>query len=271
MLQKSKLKFLQKYYLKWKLKLNLDWNVEKYYFSCVMQLFYTSDIRGDFAYFNEEEARHCVQVLRHKVGDALQFVDGNGTFYEGKIIETGKKKCVLSIKKQEQAYTPGASIHIGIAPTKNISRFEWFLEKATEIGVQQITPVICQRSERKKIRGDRLSKILVSAMKQSLKATLPQFNPLTNFKSFIMGMERQKADTQRFIAFLNKEHSIHLKEKYESGKDVIILIGPEGGFTKEEVNWAKDRGYEIVSLGNSRLRTETAGIVACHTFALGNI
>lgn len=237
-----------------------------------MQLFYTQTIEGDFAYFGAEEARHCVQVLRKKVGDELHFVDGLGGKYVGEIVETGKKTCVLSIKNRVEAYKkPLAKVHLLVAPTKNIARFEWLLEKATEIGVSEITPLLCKRSERKKIREDRLEKILIAAMKQSLNAYLPRLNPLTTFKALTENIAKTNETGQRFIAHCADDNQIHLREKYKGGNDVMILIGPEGDFTAEEIQLAFQNGFEAISLGPNRLRTETAGIAACHTISLENL
>ncbi|MEM9820755.1 MAG: 16S rRNA (uracil(1498)-N(3))-methyltransferase [Bacteroidota bacterium] len=236
-----------------------------------MQLFYCHHIEGNFAYFSEEEARHCVQVLRKKEGDQLSFVDGKGTWYEGQIVETGKKTCVLSILKKTFPYKPlPAKVHLAVAPTKNITRFEWLLEKATEIGISEISPLYCQRSERKKIRLDRLEKIVVAAMKQSLSAWLPKVNALTPFDQFIQGLPELGASSQRCIAHCEIDQQIHLAEKYQAGKDVMVLIGPEGDFSEKELQLAFQHHFQGVSLGPSRLRTETAAVVACHTIQLQN-
>lgn len=236
-----------------------------------MNLFYTNDInnKDQLAYFGEEEARHCVQVLRKKIGDQLHFVDGQGGLYKGEIVETGKKKCVLKLLSHAKEYHKrDFYLHIAIAPTKNIARLEWFLEKATEIGVDEITLTLCDHSERKRIRIDRLSKIIMSAMKQSLKAYLPKLNDLLPYKDLVSGL---KADNRmKYIAHCDYEQNIHLKEKYQKAKDVIIMIGPEGDFSKKEVAFAFEHGFEGVGLGKERLRTETAGIVACHTLNLLN-
>lgn len=229
-----------------------------------MNLFYTSDIQGDLAFLPVEEARHCVQVLRKKLGDQLHFVDGKGGFYTGEIIEAGKKSCGLRIQKQQLAYHKrDFRLHLAIAPTKNIARLEWFLEKATEIGIDEITPILCQRSERKNIRLDRLEKVLVSAMKQSLKAYLPKLNELTNLKVFLE--QSRPATTQLFIAHCDYEENSDLHQNYQAGNDVTILIGPEGDFSESEVQLAHAKGFKSVLMGKARLRTETAGLVACHT------
>jgi len=230
-----------------------------------------------------EEARHCAQVLRKKVGEHIFVVDGAGGFYESELIEVHKKSCKASIIKQVKPYNPRPfHLHIGIAPTKNISRFEWFLEKATEIGVDEITPLLCFHSERKNVRHDRLEKVLVAAMKQSIKAYLPKLNPLTKYKDFIApsttlrtGYVKSNDATNKnsnvfYIAHCHGNIESHLQEKYQPRQNVTILIGPEGDFSKEELDLAFAKSFEEVHLGQSRLRTETAGVVACHTVNLLN-
>lgn len=229
-----------------------------------MQLFYTKNINGEFASFDEVESRHAVQVLRKKVGDPLTFVDGAGGWYEGQIEEAAKKKMVVKIKDKKIFQQPDFRLHLAIAPTKNIDRFEWLLEKATEVGISSVTPLLCDRSERKRIRHDRLEKILLSAMKQSLKAYLPQLNELTDFQSF-MGVNETVGSEQRFIAHCQKDGLPHLKNNCGAGKDVLILIGPEGDFSPQEIQLATENGYREIGLGKSRLRTETAGLAAVFT------
>ena len=230
-----------------------------------MQLFYTTDVRGQLAYLPEEEARHCIQVLRHKVGDRLQWVDGKGHWYEGEIIEAGRKNCVLSIQKQIDAYAERSfRLHIAIAPTKHMDRLEWFLEKATEIGVDEVSLLLCDHSERRKLRLDRLERVLRSAMKQSLRAWLPRLNGPIAFNDFIVQQDRG------FIAHCQQDDLPLLKTHISVGEDVLVCIGPEGDFSEEEIEKALARGLKAVSLGKSRLRTETAGIVACHTANLMN-
>jgi len=231
-----------------------------------MQLFFTKNINDNIAVFSQEDARH-IQVLRKKIGDQLSFVDGVGGMYTGEIIDIGKKQCTLSIIQHTPSYNlRNVHLHIGIAPTKNIARLEWFLEKATEIGVEEITPLLCEHSERKKIRIDRLNKILISAMKQSVKAYLPKLNELTKFDQFFQN-ENQGS---KFIAYCNDDNLNHLKTEYSSPENVTILIGPEGDFSQKEIELALQNNYTGVSLGKSRLRTETAGVVACHTVAILN-
>ncbi|MBK7872881.1 MAG: 16S rRNA (uracil(1498)-N(3))-methyltransferase [Saprospiraceae bacterium] len=225
-----------------------------------MNLFYTTDIQGEMAILHEEEARHCTQVLRKKISDQIHFVDGKNTFYEGVIIEIGKKDCSIQIQQKRAEAPKDYRVHIAIAPTKNIDRLEWFAEKATEIGIDEISLLLCEHSERKNIRLDRLEKILIAAMKQSLKATLPKLNDMIAFDQFIA----QTADEQRFIAYLGELSNPHLKYACPPKANSLVLIGPEGDFSAQEIQNALKTGFKGVSLSNSRLRTETAGLVACH-------
>ncbi|MGB1217461.1 MAG: 16S rRNA (uracil(1498)-N(3))-methyltransferase [Saprospiraceae bacterium] len=227
-----------------------------------MQLFYTQNIQGNIAILGEEETRHCTKVLRKKNGDSIHFIDGEGGMYEGIIEDLGKKDCRINItEKKENFGKRDFKIHIAIAPTKNISRLEWFLEKTTEMGIDTITPILCNHSERKNIRNDRLEKVILSATKQSIKAYLPQLNDLTSFSDFLENVKDDQAE--KFVCWVDKEN-IPLSKNYTKKKDVIILIGPEGDFSQAEVEMANSQGFCSVGLGESRLRTETAGIVACH-------
>jgi len=232
-----------------------------------MQLFYTINIEDNIAHLSEEEARHCVQVLRKKVGDILDLVDGAGHFYKGEIMETGKKRCMVNIIERRAMETGRPKLTMAIAPTKNIDRLEWFMEKATEIGIDEVIPLLCTRSERKRIRLDRLEKILVSAMKQSLKAHLPKLRDLSPFKEFIK--EAHHFD-HKLIAYCNDDQLPLLQSTYQAGNSALILIGPEGDFHEDEIVLAKAQSFQGISLGKSRLRTETAGLVACTVFNAQN-
>jgi len=228
-------------------------------------LFYCSKIEKGFAYLDEEESRHLLTVLRRKTGDKLQLTDGLGFFYEAEISEVGKRHALARIIfKTEALPERPARLHIAIAPTKQIERFEWFLEKAVEIGVDEITPLLCHRSERDTVRLDRLEKILISAMKQSLRARLPKLNELTRFQKFVVAT----TDIQKRIAWCSTEHLPHLKTTIDSHNNAIVAIGPEGDFSPEEVELAMQNGFTGVSLGTARLRTETAGILAVSVFNL---
>lgn len=226
-----------------------------------MNLFYTNDIQDNIGSFKEEEARHCIQVLRKQIGDPIQFVDGQGNWYKGVISSSSKKTFQVTIESQSLLSNHRANhLHIAIAPTKNISRLEWFLEKATEIGIDEITLILSFHSERKRVRLDRLEKVVLAAMKQSLKAHLPIVNDLTKYKDFV----KMEFSGDKFIAYVDEKNQ-QLKDTMHQGNNVLILIGPEGGFSKEEVELATENNFEKVSLGTSRFRTETAGVVACHT------
>lgn len=232
-----------------------------------MQLFYVPDIKGSEVILNETESKHAVRVLRLKEDDRLQLIDGKGGFYTAKIASAHPKKCKLSITNSEFDYgKKDFSLHIAIAPTKNIDRFEWFLEKCTEIGIDEITPILSEHSERKVIKPERLEKILVSAMKQSVKAYLPKLNKLTSLKDLL----ESATENSKFIAHCNEGEKPHLKDVIDAEDNVLLLIGPEGDFSQEEVKMAKRNGFNEISLGTSRLRTETAGVVACHIVNLAN-
>lgn len=231
-----------------------------------MQLFYTNKIEGEQASFDSNEARHCFQVLRKQIGDSIQFVDGEGGFYHGQIINGNKNGMIATfVEKTDNWNTPKHEVHIAIAPTKSNDRFEWFLEKATEIGITSITPLKCHNSERRKINIERWQKILKTAMKQSLKSYLPKITELTDFQQFIKNCS---PELNKLIAFCGEEDLPHLKHKIISRKGNLILIGPEGDFSKEEFEFALANGFNGISLGKSRLRTETAAIYSCMTVAL---
>lgn len=231
-----------------------------------MYLFYTPDIES-VKCLSEEESQHCVKVLRYSRGDEILLTDGRGSTYQAKITNPHPKHCefeVLSSEKQQKSHD--FYLHIAIAPTKNIERLEWMVEKCTEIGVDEITPLLCRFSERKQIREDRLEKIILSAAKQSLTPYLPRLNPLTDFNTLIQNAKEE----DKFIAHCYKEDKKELKTEIQKGRSVLVLIGPEGDFSEEEVQTALNSGFVPVSLGNSRLRTETAGVVACHTAIIMN-
>lgn len=225
-----------------------------------MHIFYTQNIQGNTGILDETESHHCIKVLRLKPGDKVSMVDGKGGFFEGVISLPDYKACAVEILKSEFEHGKrNYHLHIAIAPTKNIDRFEWFLEKATEIGIDDISPIICQRSERKVLREDRLEKVISSAMKQSLKAYHPVLHPATTFSKFI---EKQN-ESNKLIAHCIEEEKLELLRFKPQGSNFTMLIGPEGDFSPEEVKQAISNGFIPVSLGKSRLRTETAGIVSC--------
>ena len=231
-----------------------------------MALFYVPNLAAVHV-LPEEESQHAVKVLRLQAGDGITVVDGVGGFYNASIINPHPKHCTFEITETVLEFGKrDYKLHIAIAPTKNIERLEWFIEKATEIGIDEITPVICRFSERKIVKEERLEKIIVSAAKQSLKAYFPKLNSLCTFDELL----KNHQTSQKFIAHCYEEDKKLLQTEIQKSSDVLILIGPEGDFSKEEVQRAISLGFVPVSLGNSRLRTETAGVVACHTVAILN-
>ncbi len=233
-----------------------------------MHVFYTPDINNSEEYvLNEQESRHCVKVLRMKAGETVILIDGAGGYYEALLTEMNTKGCKVDIKNKTINYGKrDFYVHIAISATKNINRFEWFLEKATEIGIDEVTPILCTHSERKILKPERLEKIIIAAMKQSVKTYKPKLNSIIEFDAFINNTRGQNC----YIAHCQDIKKEYLKNIYTKGKDSLILIGPEGDFSTEEIGRAKRNGFTEVSLGNERLRTETAGVVACHTIQLIN-
>ena len=231
-----------------------------------MTLFYVPNLATEHV-LPEEESLHAVKVLRLQAGDKLVVVDGVGGYHIAKITLPHPKRCAFElIESQFEFGKRDYKLHIAIAPTKNMDRLEWFVEKATEIGIDEITPIICRFSERKMVKAERLEKIIVSAAKQSVKAYFPKLNPQCTFDELIKNHQA----TQKFIAHCYNSEKRQLKTEIIPTKDILVLIGPEGDFSKEEVDKAIKNGFLPVSLGESRLRTETAGVVACHTVSLMN-
>ncbi|MBQ6693771.1 MAG: 16S rRNA (uracil(1498)-N(3))-methyltransferase [Bacteroidaceae bacterium] len=231
-----------------------------------MALFYAPDIETTWE-LPEEEATHCLRVLRLGVGSTIEITDGKGTFHEAIISSINGKHChVESTLRRTMPKGWQGNIHIAIAPTKNIDRIEWMVEKAVEIGLDELTFLNCRFSERKVIKNDRIERIAISAMKQSLKPHRTIINEITDFKKFI-SIPRNGA---KYIAHCYDSERKALKEILIKSEDATILIGPEGDFSPEEVEAATAAGFIPISLGNSRLRTETAGLAACHIFNLKN-
>ena len=225
-----------------------------------MHVFYTPDITSDKYTLNEEESNHCNRVLRLGNGDVVNLIDGRGGLYKAEITEAHKKHVQLTIiYRQEEFGKRNHHLHIAIAPTKNIDRLEWFLEKATEIGIDEITPIICDRSERKIIKEERLEKVITSAVKQSLTAYHPQLNNAISFIDFIA----KNKEAEKFIAHCMDGEKPYINQISSIHQSYLILIGPEGDFTPAELNIALHNGYKPVTLGNTRLRTETAALAAC--------
>lgn len=225
-----------------------------------MHLFYCQNVEKD-RFLNEEESHHCVKVLRGQIGDAIQVMDGKGNLFYCTIEIANHRRVAVKIKKKVESPKQKFNLTIAIAPTKNIERFEWFLEKATEIGISRIIPILCDNSERKIIKNERLEKVLVSAMKQSMQTYFPILDELTPLSELLA----RNTSAQKLIAHCHNKPKESLKTACATEKDVLILIGPEGDFSEKEVDRATNAGFKTISLGESRLRTETAGIVACHT------
>ncbi|WP_422351211.1 16S rRNA (uracil(1498)-N(3))-methyltransferase [Flagellimonas sp.] len=233
-----------------------------------MQLFYNPSLDNSFKQFsfNSEESKHIAKVLRKKEGDILYITNGMGYLFEAEILIADPRKCKAQIVSEKKSIPKRYHLHLVVAPTKMNDRYEWFLEKATEIGVDEITPIICERSERKVIKQERMERVLQSAMKQSLQTFLPKLNPATSYKQFM----EQQVEGLKFIAHCENGEKMELKRRAAADKDVTILIGPEGDFSTSEIQLAKEKGFVPVSLGNNRLRTETAAIVACTTVVMIN-
>jgi|TARA_B110000037_G_scaffold27652_1_gene32696 16S rRNA (uracil1498-N3)-methyltransferase len=234
-----------------------------------MQLFYNQYINAssDQFTFDKIESRHIVKVLRKNEGDILFITNGNSILFKAEILIANDKKCLVKIISEEiKKKSWDYNLHIAIAPTKNNDRLEWFLEKATEIGIDEITPIICDHSERKVIKKERLEKVLISAMKQSLKFQLPKFNDPMNVSTFIQG----KNHGDLFIAHCEGDSKESLKSRLKQRQSLTILIGPEGDFSWKEIELAFKNNFTPVTLGSSRLRTETAGVAVAQSVAFFN-
>src|SRR5690606_31520647 len=237
-----------------------------------MQLFYAPDLVATSAeyQFDKEESRHIHKVLRKSIGDTLHITNGKGWMFEATIIASDAKNCSVQLLNSTFNQPRSYRLHMAVAPTKMNDRFEWFLEKATEIGIDEITPIICDHSERKVVKGERLEKIIQSAAKQSLNPHLPTLHSQVSFTEFINSIAREQPDQQLYIAHCEDQEKLPLQDVLLKQQDTLILIGPEGDFSTSEINAALEANFKAVSLGSSRLRTETAAIVACHTYALKN-
>lgn len=233
-----------------------------------MQLYYVPEIKSQILDLPEEEALHCIRVMRLKKGNEIHITDGKGKLCSAVIIEIEGKKCSIIVKDTVDSHEKRKyKLILAVAPTKNIDRFEWFIEKSTEIGVDEIIPVICEHSERKQVKKDRLDRIAVAAMKQSLKAYCPIIKEAESFTEVIRNV---KAD-RKFIAVCNNPDATLLSNIECKGNDVLVLIGPEGDFSMDEIKSAINNGYTPVSLGSNRYRTETAALLACHSIYLKNL
>lgn len=235
-------------------------------------IFYAPEARdsqpGQQVFLSEDESAHCSRVLRLRPGNMISLIDGAGRMYNAELTLCGKSECAATITEIiPDAYMRPYRCHVAIAPTKNIDRFEWFVEKAVEFGIDEITPLLCDHSERKILKTDRLEKIAISAVKQSGNLIVPVIHELTPFARFV---ENAQAD-RKLIAHCEPQKKVFLADNVERGQHVITLIGPEGDFSDQEIASALARGFLPTSLGNTRLRTETAGISVCAYLAMKNI
>ena len=233
-----------------------------------MQLFFDPKIEANSSeiLFSKAESRHLGKVLRKLSGSRIYLTNGKGYLFEALLEFESNNSCKGKIIHQEFKAAPNFNLHLAVAPTKNNDRFEWFLEKATEVGISEITPILCQHSERKFIKAERFEKILIAALKQSNRLHLPKLNPMVTYGQFLKAVHTG----QCFIAHCEKENKPLLRDRLAINNSTTILIGPEGDFSGEEIKAAINLGYEAISLGNARLRTETAALVACHTVQLLN-
>lgn len=231
-----------------------------------MELLFDTGFAGN-GILCEDESRHAVSVMRHKEGDMLYVTNGRGDLYHCRIVLAHHKRCELELIGHQHLTQRHPRLHMAVAPTKNIDRYELFLEKSTELGIDEITPLLCDHSERARLRPDRLEKILIAAMKQSLKYHLPQLNEPCTVKEFIA-----KADEncKKVILHCRESKKDHLFNSIHKGSDTIIFVGPEGDFSVSEIDLVLRNGFCEATLGDNRLRTETAAIAACHIFNLKN-
>jgi 16S rRNA (uracil1498-N3)-methyltransferase len=231
-----------------------------------VNLFYQPLLPQGVNNLNEEESRHCVKVLRGRPGDSITITDGAGTFYQAVVKDANPSRCTFVVTSQTSESKRDFRIHIAIAPAKNPDRIEWFVEKCSELGIDKITFIRTEHTEKIFLKQDRLLKVAISAMKQSLKATLPHISDVIPMTDLI----NQADEDQKFIAHVDETNPLHLINAARRGGSSLVLIGPEGDFSADEVSAATALGFLKVSLGKSRLRTETAGVAACHILNLVN-
>lgn len=230
-------------------------------------LFYQPGIPSGSYFLDPEESRHATKVLRKKTGDTIHITDGKGVLYTCRITDAKPDVCAFKVESSEPEKNKSFNIHLAIAPTKNPDRLEWFVEKAVEIGVDGISFLECDNSERTTIKLERIEKLAISAMKQSLKITLPKIHAIRPLRKFIS----ESNSSSKFIAYVDQTNPDQLFKAARINENYTVLIGPEGDFSPAELELALQNGYKKVALGPSRLRTETAGIVACHTLNLINL
>jgi 16S rRNA (uracil1498-N3)-methyltransferase len=233
-----------------------------------MQLFYEPNILTQ-PFLNEDDSKHCIKVLRNKVGDTINLVDGKGNWVTAKIVNTNFKNLKLDLQITVSEYNKtDYYIHIAIAPTKNTDKIEWFLEKAVEIGVDEITFLQTNKSERKELKLNRLEKIAISAMKQSKKAYLPKINPLIKINEFL---KADFSNFEKYVAYVDGDNQNYLHNLANQMGKYLVMIGPEGDFDMKEVENMKAKDFQCISLGKSVLRTETAGIYICNVLNMINL
>ncbi len=234
-----------------------------------MQIFYVPGISGSSCVMDPFESRHCIRVLRMAKDDSVTIVDGQGGLFRGVITDPDPAACRIKITETVNGFEKrGYKLHMAVSPVKNQDRFEWFIEKSVEFGIDVITPIICRFTEKQKVKTERINNIIISAMKQSLKAYRPVLNEPVCFSEFIA----KEHPGIKMIAHCNPGYALKsIGHIYEKGMDSLILIGPEGDFSSEEIEMAMANGFTGISLGNSRLRTETAGIAACHSVYFINL
>lgn len=232
-----------------------------------MILFYQPLIREGARFLDPDESKHCARVLRRKPGDMLRLTDGKGTFYEATITSNDSHRCEFEVISETTEPERDYRIHIAMSPTKSPERIDWFVEKAVETGIDQISFIRCRHAERTRLKSERLRKIAVTAMKQSLQATLPEIHDIVPFGDLV---ERSR-EQQRFIAIASQAKHEHLMHQAARGRSYCVLIGPEGDFSAHEINQAMDSGFHATSLGDHRLRTETAALSATHILGLINL
>ncbi len=231
-----------------------------------MHLFFASDITTPSYTLAKDESKHAITVLRLKVNDTIKLTEGSGTIYTARITDPNPKACKVEVIDTYTAPKRNYELEIAVAPTKNMDRYEWFAEKATEIGIDTISPILCEHSERKVLKLERVERIIQSAVKQSEQAYVPRLNNLIAFEEYVKSVDAEL----KFIAHCNKTEKTLLKDAAKANKNICVLIGPEGDFSPVEINIAFKNGFIPISLGENRLRTETAALVACHTISLIN-
>ena len=230
-----------------------------------MQVFYSPEIINGNLFLNKTESQHCIRVLRLRKNDIIGLIDGKGGLFEARIVSENPDRCEVQVIKQIENHNKrNFYLHIAIALTKSTDRFEWFIEKATEIGIDEITPLICSRSERRTVKMERLQKIIISSMKQALVSMIPKLNEIKTFEKLIS--DSGITTFNKYICHCSQGERQKLKEIYSPGTNVIVVIGPEGDFTNDEIQFAERNNFKSVTLGDNRLRTETAGIAICQLF-----